>query len=157
MGPTKSSTVRFETRTTIDGPIEDVFARLTDLDHYGTWMHRTGLFGGCRQVSDGPVREGTRYVDRSRMGTFHGEVTEFEAPTRVSFVETMRMFGQGAMQARPAYELEPDGDRTIVHHVAEGEMWGWMRIMKPMAGMMASWERSRVLSSLARSFEQEQV
>jgi len=39
-----STTVRYETRTTIDRPISDVFARLADLDGYRTWMHRTGLF-----------------------------------------------------------------------------------------------------------------
>src|SRR5262249_22693082 len=39
-----TTTVRFETRTTIDRPIGEVFARLADLDGYRTWMHRTGLF-----------------------------------------------------------------------------------------------------------------
>src|SRR5436190_23306703 len=36
------TTVRYETRTAIDRPIDEVFARLTNLDGYRTWMHRTG-------------------------------------------------------------------------------------------------------------------
>ena len=65
-----SSTVRYESRTTIDRPIGYVFARLADLAGYGTWMHRTGLFRRCGQTSDGPLGKGTAYFDASRMGTF---------------------------------------------------------------------------------------
>jgi uncharacterized protein YndB with AHSA1/START domain len=157
MQPRTGTIVRFETHTSIDRSIDDVFARLADLDGYGAWMHHSGLFGSCRKTSDGPVREGTRYVDRSRMGTFDGEVSAHQAPTRLSFVETLTIFGRELMQARPAYALEADGNRTIVHHVAEGELYGWMRAMKPMAGMMAGWERGRTVASLKRSLEAERA
>jgi len=50
MKKTASTTVRYEARTTIERPIGDVFARLADLDGYGTWMHRTGLFRRCGQT-----------------------------------------------------------------------------------------------------------
>lgn len=155
--PSTSTIVRLETHTSIDRSIEDVFARLADLDGYGAWMHRAGLFVSCRKTSAGPVRDGTSYVDRTRMGTFDGEVIAFQAPTRLSFVETLTMFGRDLMQARPAYTLEADGDRTTVHHVAEGELFGWMWVIKPMAGMMASWERGRTVASLKRSLEEERT
>jgi len=89
MKKTASSTVRYESRTTIDRPIADVFARLADLQGYGTWMHRTGLFGRCGQTSDGPLGKGTAYFDASRMGTFRGEVTEFQPPSRIGFREML--------------------------------------------------------------------
>lgn len=47
MNKTGSPTVRYEARVTIDRPISDVFARLADLDGYGTWMHGTGLSAGA--------------------------------------------------------------------------------------------------------------
>jgi len=50
---TRTTTVRYATRTTIDRPIVDVFERLADLDGYRTWMHRTGLFRRSGQSSDG--------------------------------------------------------------------------------------------------------
>ena len=65
-----STTVRYETRTTIDRPISEVFARLTDLDGYTTRMRRTGLFRRSGQTSDGPLGLGTGYFDATRMGTF---------------------------------------------------------------------------------------
>jgi uncharacterized protein YndB with AHSA1/START domain len=150
-----STTVRYETRTTIDRPIGDVFARLADVDGYRTWMRRTGLFRRSGQTSDGPLGLGTGYFDATRMGTFRGEVTDYEPPARIGFRETLRWFGSDLMEARPAYTLEEDGNKTMVHHVAEGELFGMMRLMKPVAALLARSERSRTVESLRRSLEQD--
>jgi uncharacterized protein YndB with AHSA1/START domain len=150
-----ATTVRYETTTTIDRPIGAVFARLADLDGYRTWMHRTGLFRRTGQTSAGPLGAGTRYFDATRMGTFRGEVTDYQPPSRISFRETLRWFGSDLMQARPEFLLEADGDRTIVHHVAEGDLFGVMRFMKPVAALLARMERSRTIRSLRRSLESE--
>src|SRR5436190_2742409 len=148
-----STTVRYQTRTTIDRPIGDVFARLADLDGYMTWMRRTGLFRRSGQTSDGPLGMGTAYFDSTRMGTFRGEVTDYQPPARIGFRETLRWFGSDVMEARPGYFLEADRERTIVHHVAEGELFGLMRLMKPVAALLARSERGRTLGSLRRSLE----
>jgi uncharacterized protein YndB with AHSA1/START domain len=150
-----SSTVRYETRATIDRPIGDVFGRLADVDDYRTWMRRTGLFRRSERTSDGPVGLGTAYFDATRMGTFHGEVTDYEAPARIGFRETLRWFGADLMEARPNYTLEVDEGKTIVHHVAEGELFGVMRMMKPVAALLARSERARTVRSLRRSLESE--
>ena len=152
-----STTIRFETRTTIDRPISDVFARLADVDGYRTWMRRTGVFRRSGRTSDGPLGPGTAYFDATRMGTFRGEVTDYEPPSRLGFRETLRWFGSDLMEARPAYVLEADRDRTIVHHVAEGELFGMMRLMKPVAALLARSERARTVESLRSSLESHQV
>ena len=148
-----STTVRYETRTTIDRPIGDVFGRLADLDGYRGWMRRTGLFRRSGQTSDGTL--GTAYFDATRMGTFRGEVTDYEPSARIGFRETLRWFGSDLMEARPGYILEADRDKTIVHHVAEGELFGVMRLMKPLAALLARSERGRTVESLRRSLESE--
>jgi len=150
-----STTVRYETRTTINRPISDVFARLADLAGYRAWMRRTGLFRRSWQTSDGSLGLGTAYVDATRMGTFRGEVTDYEPPGRISFSETLRWLGSAVMEARPGYILEADGDKTIVHHVAEGELFGVMRLMKPVAAVLAKGERTRTIESLTRSLESD--
>jgi len=152
-----STTVRYETRTTIDRPIGDVFARLADLDGYRTWMSRTGLFRRSGQTSDGPVGLGTAYFDATRMGTFYGEVSDYEPPGRIGFRETLHLLGSDLMEARPEYILEADRDKTIVRHVAEGELFGMMRLMKPIAALMARSERARTVGSLRRSMESDQT
>lgn len=151
------STVRYETSTTIDRPVDDVFERLSDLDGYRTWMHRTGLFRRSRQTSAGPIGRGTSYVDATWMGTFRGEVTHYEPATRIEFRESLRWFGAELMVARPAYSLEDDDGRTVVHHVAEGELFGVMRLMRPAAALLARWERARTVESLERSLESEKA
>ena len=150
-----STTIRYETSATIDRPIGDVFARLADLEGYRTWMRRTGLFRRSGQTSDGPVGPGTAYYDATRMGTFRGVVTDYEPSTRIGFRETLRWFGADLMEARPTYVLAADRDKTIVHHVAEGELFGVMRFMKPVAALMARSERSRTVESLRRSLESQ--
>jgi len=140
---------------TIDRPISDVFARLADLDGYKTWMRRTGLFRRSGQTSDGPLGLGTAYFDATRMGTFRGEVTDYEPPARIGFRETLRWFGSDLMEARPEFILEAEGDKTIVHHIAQGELFGMMRLMKPVAALMARSERARTIESLRRSLESD--
>jgi hypothetical protein len=89
------------------------------------------------------------------MGTFRGEVTDYEPPARIGFRETLRWFGSDLMEARPDYTLEAHGDKTIVHHVAEGELFGMMRLMKPLAALLARSERDRTVDSLRRSLESD--
>jgi uncharacterized protein YndB with AHSA1/START domain len=137
----------------INRPITDVFARLADLDGYRTWMRRTGLFRRSGRTSDGPVGLGTAYFDATRMGTFRGEVTDFEPPARIGFRETLRWFGSDLIEARPEYFLKADGDKTILHHIAEGELFGMIRFMKPAAALLARSERARTIKSLRRSLE----
>ena len=152
---TGTTMVRYEARTTIDRPIGDVFARLADLDGYGAWMHRTGMFRRSAQTTDGPLGPGTAYLDATRMGTFRGQITAYQPPSRIAFRETLRWFGFQLMEAGPEYFLEADRDRTIVHHVAEGDLFGLMRLMKPVAALLARSERTRTLKSLRRSLESE--
>jgi uncharacterized protein YndB with AHSA1/START domain len=149
------STVRFESRTVIERPVAVVFERLADLPGYRRWMHRTGLFRRSGLNSEAPIGVGTTYFDATRMGTFEGEVTEFVPPSRLAFRETLRWFGSEMSQACPEYFLDADDDATVVHHVAVGELFGWMRLMKPAAALMARIERTRTLKSLKRSLESE--
>ena len=80
---------------------------------------------------------------------------EFVPPTRIAFAKTLRWFGTPMTQARPEYTLEGDESRTLVHHVAVGELYGWMRFIKPVAAWMANRERSSTLDSLKRSLESD--
>jgi uncharacterized protein YndB with AHSA1/START domain len=150
-----SSSIRFESRTVIRRPVGVVFERLADVPGYSRWMHRTGLFRRSGLTSEAPVRNGTTYVDVTRMGNFEGEVTQFVPSSRIAFRETLRWFGSGTMQARPEYVLDGDDDATVVHHVAVGELYGWMRFMKPAAALMAHVERTRTLNALKRSLEMD--
>ncbi|KRF39981.1 hypothetical protein ASH01_19515 [Terrabacter sp. Soil811] len=145
--------IRFEAQTVIRRPASEVFERLADLPGYRQWMHRDGVFGGTELTSALPVRAGTTYVDRTRMGRFVGEVTEHVPSTRLAFSETFSIFGHSLTQARPRYLLEVDGDSTVIHHTAEAELYGVARAFKPVAARIVTRERSHTLASLKRSLE----
>jgi hypothetical protein len=75
----------------------------------------TGRGCAARVCSAGPGKPptalsawGTAYFDATRMGTFRGEVTDYEPPARIGFRETLRWFGSDLMEARPNYTLEAD-------------------------------------------------
>jgi hypothetical protein len=69
-------------------------------------MSRRGVFNESRQCSDGPVGRGSPFIDRSRMGTFRGDV-------------------------RLRYDLEPTPEGTALHHMGESTLFGVFRVMKP--------------------------
>ena len=149
------SGVRVEIDEVIARPIEQVFERATDLAQYADWMPHTGVFRKCSDVSEGPVRLGTTYLDQGRMGSFRGEISEFERPSRVVYKETLRWFGTPVVVGRIEYEFSPDPRGTAVHHVAESELHGIFRLMRPMVAVIGRGERQRTVTALKRSLESD--
>jgi uncharacterized protein YndB with AHSA1/START domain len=145
--------IKVEMDTVIARPIGDVFGQITNLSDYSRWMRKLGIFVRSEQTSEGPVAMGTTYYDKGRMGTFRGEVVEFQVPTKVVFRETVRWLGLPVMEARPAYELVSTDTGTEVHHTAEGQLFGPFKVMKPMVTLMARGERARTVRALKDSLE----
>jgi hypothetical protein len=50
--------------------------------------------------------------------------------------------------------MRPHGG-VAIRHIAEGELFGMMRLMKPVATMLARSERTRTVESLRRSLESD--
>ncbi len=148
------SGVRVQVDEVIERPIEQVFERLVDLSHYEDWMPRTGIFKRCSQTSEGLVDLGTTFIDQGRMGTFRGEVVEFQRPSRVIFKETLHWFGSPVVEARLQYELTPVPRGTALHHLGESDLFGAFRLMKPMLAVIGRGERRRTVRALKRSLEQ---
>jgi uncharacterized protein YndB with AHSA1/START domain len=145
--------VRVELDTVIKKSPEEVFERLTDISGYSKWMPKSGVFKKSQQTSKGPIGKGTTYVDVGRMGKWQGEITDFEKPKRVDYLETVRWFGLRVMQSRALYQLEPAEGTSKLHHVAEGQLYGIFKLMQPMAAVIARGERRRTVEALKRSLE----
>ncbi len=145
--------VKVDLDEVIEKPVDEVFERLVDLDDYSKWLSKWGIFTRSWQTSEGPVGKGTTYDDKGKMGTFHGDVADYESPRRVVFREDLKWLGSRVMEARPGYELEAEGDRTKIHFHGEGELYGAYKIMQPMMVVMGKHERKRTLKALKRSLE----
>jgi uncharacterized protein YndB with AHSA1/START domain len=147
------SDVRVVIDEIIDSPVEQVFEHATNLSRYSDWMPRIGIFKECRQTSDGPIQQGTTYLDHGRMGLFCGEVVAFERPSWVVFKETRRWFGSTAMDVRLLYRFCPASGGTAVHHTAESELHGMMRMMRPVVAVIGRGERRRIVAALKKAAE----
>jgi uncharacterized protein YndB with AHSA1/START domain len=142
--------VEIDVSTIVGRPVATVwdFYAVHHVENHPRWDPDLEL----EKLSDGPIRLGTLYADSSRMGTFRGEVAELDPSSRVEFRETLRWPGGAKADARMDYVLEANHGGTVVHHVAQTELTGWMRLMRPVARLMVRSERKRTLRSLSRSF-----
>lgn len=147
--------IRVDIHDIIRQPVEEVFARLVDIDRYPEWRAGGGgIFLTCSQDSPGPVGEGTRYTDRTRLGTVGGEVVEFDRPRRVVFHYTSRLLGRTTIEGWPGYTLETDGaGGTRLHHHAEARTYGPLRLLEPLIQRVADRERRATVQALKKSFE----
>jgi uncharacterized protein YndB with AHSA1/START domain len=76
----------------IQRPPPIVFATLVDLPNYGSWLPQSGVFKGTTEVSDTPIRTGTKYIEHSPQGTRYGEVQALEEAERhVVFHQPMKL------------------------------------------------------------------
>lgn len=146
--------IHVEIDRTIDRPVADVFARLVDIEGYNRWMSRRGIFRSVTCDSDGPVRQGTRYTDRTSVGIVRGDISEFDAPRKVVFHYTSDLLGRRMIEGWPGYTLEADGpDRTRVHHFGNARLFGPWKLLQPVFQWMANRERRLTVESLQRSLE----
>jgi uncharacterized protein YndB with AHSA1/START domain len=103
--------MRFQ--TTIQRNKETIYALLTDLRGYQSWLPPSDLYSGVREISDHPAKVGTTYVDGGTASVMHGRVTELEPNRRVAFMQTMRhkVSGlPGGLDVQIRYTLETGGE-----------------------------------------------
>jgi hypothetical protein len=116
-------TIRTESRITIAGTVDEVWAYVCDV---GRWPEWAPTVLDCWVRGGGPLQPGSRVDQRAKdLGRTHArsqEVTAVEAPRYVAFAGTM-----GPSASRWAFELEPLDDKQT-----DAKMW----IEIDLAGIM---------------------
>lgn len=116
-------TIRTESRLTIAGRIDEVWAYICDV---GRWPEWAPTVLACWVVGGGPLQPGSRVQQRAKdLGRKHPrsqEVTTVEAPRQLAFAGTM-----GTSAARWGMEFEPVNDSQT-----DAKMW----IEVDLAGIM---------------------
>jgi uncharacterized protein YndB with AHSA1/START domain len=130
--------IEFELERTIRAPIEQVFARLVDIEGHNAWMADTGsMLKHTRQTSPGGPAVGTTFIDETSHGIMPGEIAELEAPHRIVYHwwEKSRS-GKFKFEGWPAYHLQPSGDsETLVRHRAKLVSYGVWRLHTDLAAV----------------------
>jgi uncharacterized protein YndB with AHSA1/START domain len=135
---------------TIDRPVEDVFAYVTDVTNDPAW--HTDVLEAAK-TSEGPVGVGTVWHAKFKpsMGISEGdmEVVTFE-PNR-----SQVMRGEiGPMHPTLTYLLEPSDGGTKFTRQVQIKVSGMMKVMQPMMAMMLPKQNKGFLANLKRVLEQ---
>jgi carbon monoxide dehydrogenase subunit G len=125
--------VKIEHEITIDRPVSEVFAYLTDVDNLQSWQDSVLEI---RRDDDAPVAVGSRWTEvREVMNR------KMEQPIEVTELETDRTFTvqslSGPVRMRVEHRLEPAGEGTRVRVVGEAELGGFAKLGGPMVKRQA--------------------
>ena len=128
--------VRFELSVDIDRPLHEVWEYLTDPERVPEWQSSAQ---SSHQVSDGPMRVGTRLRDERRfMGrraTSDVEVSEYE-PERLFTLHGL----SGPVRFTVRHRLSENGSGTRLDVEAEADPGGIGRFMRPVIERAAGHE-----------------
>jgi len=137
---------------TIPASPAEVFARLADLVGYEDWLSDDSTSSGCTRTSAGPIGRGSTYLDRTKMGTMVGEITQHDPPALLEFRQRLTRFGIPVFEATQTNELSACSGGTLLRHRFEATTFGPFRLMERVAAKQATAERMRVLGALHQSF-----
>jgi uncharacterized protein YndB with AHSA1/START domain len=148
--------IEFELERTISAPIEQVFARLTDINGHNEWMPKKGsILKHTEQTSHGEPTVGTTFVDDTKYGRTPGEIVEYDPPRIVVYHWWDKgRNGKVRTEGWPGYSLEAvQENATRVRHHAKMHAYGIYRFGMPLWRRVAVRERSTTLDALKASFE----
>ncbi|MFL6121297.1 SRPBCC family protein [Actinophytocola sp.] len=142
--PTISRTAR------IRGTAEDTFEALTDLRGYGRWLDPSADYAGTIDISPGPTRVGTEYVERSRLGVRRGVVTALRAPGLVVFHQpmTLRPAFAGVLDIVVTYSLAATSGGVDLERVVEVTLPPLLRPFAPLVLARFRRESERTVDAL---------
>jgi uncharacterized protein YndB with AHSA1/START domain len=148
--------IEFEVERTIQAPVRDVFARLSDIEGHNHWMPSKGsILRETRQTSPGEPRLGTTFLDETAFGATPGEIVAFDPPHTLTYHWWDRSrSGKLNVEGWPAYSLETAEDgTTLVRHHARMHTYRMYRLATPILRRIARRERTATVDALKASFE----
>ena len=131
---------------TINRPVADVFATVTDVTNFPDWNPTTVT---AEKLTEGPIGEGTRY--RMAIRGFREqelELQDFEDQRQVRLVPFSRMVGGGHL-----FQFSNDQGRTRIDHELVMELKGVYRVMTPFLGPLSRKNLSETAAALKRYLE----
>lgn len=143
--------VDVSTSITINRPVEDVFAYVTDVTNDPAW-HTDAL--EARKTTEGPIGLGTRWHVRFKpsMGISEGdmEVVAFEPNRR----EVLRGV-IGPMEPTLTYLFEPAESGTRFTRRIQIKISGMMRLMEPLMRLITPKRNAGFVANLRRVLEEQ--
>ena len=137
--------------TAINAPPQAVFDRLADFAHYDQWLPTSSLFKTHMEITDNPVRQGTKYVDNG----LQGEVTVCQPPQNLTFhqVTNLKLLGfiPAGLDITIAYQLKADGAGTDLTRDVTIQTSGAVKLLQSRLVASIAAENRRILAALKAS------
>ncbi len=128
---------------------ETIFDLIIDFPGQARWLTKSSAFHGTHEVSSGPVGLGTTYTEPGPFGVRHGEVTELERPTKVTFHQPMTLkLHSGTLDVTVRYTLTPGSGTTRVNRVVTLGIPWTLRLFQPVLAREFRVESGRTLLAL---------
>jgi uncharacterized protein YndB with AHSA1/START domain len=143
-------------KTEINSPIVRVFELIADLSNYPRWLAPSQTYSEVTQSTAEPTRLGTTYTDIGRSAKMSGEVTEFEPPRLITFLQTTqsKFAGlKGSITIRIRYTLEEIGNQTGVTRTVSVTPQGVFRLLTPVLLNVVRQESQRILRVMKSHLE----
>jgi polyketide cyclase/dehydrase/lipid transport protein len=140
--------IRLETEASCTAP--PVFEAIVDLGGYDRWLTRSSAYPGTTEITGDPIGVGTTYVESSSSGVRRGTITEFEAPTRVTFHQPMTMKPRflGVIDIHVTYQLTPGESSVHIGRFVRLALSRPLLAVRPLVVRQFRAEGERTLSAL---------
>ncbi|MFJ4038846.1 SRPBCC family protein [Microbacterium sp. NPDC090007] len=138
------------TKTAIAAPAATVFAELTDLRGFESWLPHSGSYRGTKEVSSAAVSVGTTYREHTSAGPMTGRVAEFEPDRLVTFEQQT---DRGDLAIRIRYVLSPTDRGVHITRTGRITTAGRLRLLHPLIVFAIRGENRRTLAKLKQAVE----
>ncbi|MBW2478589.1 MAG: SRPBCC family protein [Deltaproteobacteria bacterium] len=149
--------IKVEITFLVDKPIEHVFDLIGDISGYQRWApDKSNFFIENKITSEGPIGQGTTYLDRLRWGgKAIGKIVEYRPPSEIAF-EQKTLFGIPVFQAEFRYALKALRNSTEVIHSAEAVPHVFFKLFEPILSHIVRTERERTCRAIKGFLEQKE-
>jgi Polyketide cyclase / dehydrase and lipid transport len=129
---------------------DEVFSLLVELRDYGRWLPDSSAYHGTLEISDGPIRVGTTYIEPGPLGTRIGRVTKLIRPTALNFEQpmTMRASILGVIGICLFHTISPQGHSTHLVRRLVLSPRGPVKLATPLVVRAFAAENERMMQAL---------
>lgn len=141
---------------TINRPPAAVFELIADFNSYPHWLNPSQLYKGLMEITENPVKLGTRYTDKGTSTVMQGSVIVYEPPTRISFHQEThyQLLGLPAgLGVIIDYTLRGGGNSTYLQRDVKVETHGLLKLAHPIIISSIRTENERILQAMKAALE----
>jgi hypothetical protein len=138
---------------------DEVFSLLVELRDYGRWLPGSSAYHGTVEISDGPIRVGTTYIEPGPLGTRIGRVTKLIRPTALDFEQpmTMRPSILGVIGIRLFHTISPQANSVHLVRRLVLSPQGPVKLATPLVVRAFTAENERMMQSLKTFAETKNI